>query len=238
MGLSQLMDDKEPPLRIVVADDHALVRGGIGVLIKTLYPDSELVECNNYDRTLKALDQPESVDLLLLDLLMPGMDLIRSVKHICTRWPDVPVIVISVREDMQTIREALRSGAMGYIPKTSSPDVTMNAIRLVLSGGIYVPPDALQLGSGMASSDSQLSEEFGLSADAASPRGAHGLTRRQEDVMRLMSEGRSNKEIAAELDLTAGTVKMHLSRIYKVLGAKSRTEAIAKYSKALATVSR
>ncbi|MGE3875117.1 MAG: response regulator [Parvibaculaceae bacterium] len=224
------MDDREPPLRIVVADDHALVRGGIGVLIKTLYQDSELVECNNYEKTLKALDQPEPVDLLLLDLLMPGMDLIRSVKHICTRWPDVPVIVISVREDMQTIREALRSGAMGYIPKTSSPDVTMNAIRLVLSGGIYVPPDALQLGSGL-SSDSQLNEEFGLPAATASSRGAHGLTPRQEDVMQLMSEGRSNKEIAAELDLTAGTVKMHLSRIYKVLGAKSRTEAIAKYSK-------
>jgi DNA-binding NarL/FixJ family response regulator len=204
----------------------------------TLYPDSELVECNNYEKTLKSLDQPVPVDLLLLDLLMPGMDLIKSVKHICTRWPDVPVMVISVREDMQTIREALRSGAMGYIPKTSSPDVTMNAIRPVLSGGIYVPPDALQLSSGLASSDSQLSEELGLSTEASSPRGARGLTRRQEDVMELMSEGRSNKEIAAELGLTAGTVKMHLSRIYKLLGGKSRTEAIAKYSKMRTTVFR
>ncbi len=224
------MDIKEPPMRIVVADDHALVRGGIGLLIKTLHSDAELIECNSYEKTLNALDQSEPIDLLLLDLLMPGMDLIKSVKHICTKWPDVPVVVISVREDVQTIREALRSGAMGYIPKTSSPDVTMNAIRLVLSGGIYVPPDALQLGSGFTSSDNQLNEGFGVAANGAA-RAVHGLTSRQEDVMALMSEGRSNKEIASELNLTAGTVKMHLSRIYKVLGAKSRTEAIAKYSK-------
>jgi len=218
-------------MRIIVADDHALVRGGVGILIKTLHPETELIECNNYEKTLNALDRSGPIDLLLLDLLMPGMDLIKSVKHICTKWPDVPVVVISVREDVQTIREALRSGAMGYIPKTSSPDVTMNAIRLVLSGGIYVPPNALQLGGGLAPSDNQLNDD--LSAIAASPSGrmVHGLTSRQEDVMGLMSEGRSNKEIASELSLTAGTVKMHLSRIYKVLGAKSRTEAIAKYTK-------
>lgn len=216
-------------MRIIVADDHALVRGGVGILIKTLHPDTELIECNNYEKTLNALDRAGPIDLLLLDLLMPGMDLIKSVRHICTKWPDVPVVVVSVREDVQTIREALRSGAMGYIPKTSSPDVTMNAIRLVLSGGIYVPPNALQLG-GLAPAN-ELNED--LSAVAASPSGRalHGLTSRQEDVMGLMSEGRSNKEIASELSLTAGTVKMHLSRIYKVLGAKSRTEAIAKYTK-------
>jgi DNA-binding NarL/FixJ family response regulator len=231
------MSTNEPPLRIVVADDHALVRGGIGVLIKTLYPDSELIECNNYEKTLSALGQSEPVDLLLLDLLMPGMDLIKSVKHICSHWPDVPVIVISVREDMQTIRESLRSGAMGYIPKTSSPDVTMNAIRLVLSGGIYVPPDALQLRGGLISSD-QSDEELSLASESAPLRGQHGLTNRQEDVMRLMAEGRSNKEIAVELSLTAGTVKVHLSRIYKILGAKSRTEAIAKYAKPGGVISR
>lgn len=225
------MNSKEPPMRIIVADDHALVRGGVGILIKTLNPGTELIECNNYEKTLAALDQPEPIDLLLLDLLMPGMDLIKSVKHICTKWPDVPVVVISVREDMQTIREALRSGAMGYIPKTSSPDVTMNAIRLVLSGGIYVPPDALQLGGGLNSREDQLTEQLGETATGMPARAAHGLTVRQEDVMAFISEGRSNKEIAAELNLTPGTVKMHLSRIYKVLGAKSRTEAIAKYTK-------
>ena len=216
-------------MRIVVADDHALVRGGIGILLKTLHPDTEVIECNNYDKTLQILDGAEPVDLLLLDLLMPGMDLIKSVKHICGNWPDVPVVVISVREDMQTILEALRAGAMGYIPKTSSPDVTMNAIRLVLSGGIYVPPDALQLGAGYrAESLSSLSE---LPGEVMPTRPVHRLTSRQVDVMDLITEGRSNKEVASELNLTPGTVKMHLSRIYKVLGVASRTKAIAKYTR-------
>ncbi len=225
----------EPPMRIIVADDHALVRGGVGILIKIIHPNTELIECNNLEKTLKALDEPEPVDLLLLDLLMPGMELLKSVKHICSTWPDVPVIVISVREDMQTIREALRSGAMGYIPKTSSPDVTMNAIRLVLSGGIYVPPNALQLGSITNSSEDSLRGSSVTAAADGGPKNAYGVTPRQVEVISLIAEGRSNKEIAAELDLTPGTVKVHLSRIYKMLGAKNRTEAIAKYSKLKAT---
>lgn len=223
------MNPQEPPMRIVVADDHALVRGGIGILIKTLHPNTVLIECNNFEKTLKVLDDPEPVDLLLLDLLMPGMDLAKSVKHICRNWPDVPVIVVSVREDMQTIRETLKSGALGYIPKTSSPDVTMNAIRLVLSGGIYVPPDALQLGSTFSSSEEPIAA-VGEPREGRSLE-ASRLTGRQIDVIELISEGRSNKEAAEDLGLTAGTVKIHLSRIYKILGAKSRTEAIAKYRK-------
>jgi len=216
------------PMRIVIADDHALVRGGIGILIKTLHPDTEIVECNDYQKILKVLASGEPIDLLLLDLLMPGMDSISSVQHICSTWPDVPVVVVSVQEDMQIIRQALRAGAVGYIPKTSSPDVTMNAIRLVLSGGIYVPPDALELGG---KSDAATAEE---AAEAAAPPGWNkevGLTPRQIDVLDLITEGKSNKEIAADLDLTAGTVKMHLSRIYKVLKVKSRTEAVARYTK-------
>ena len=215
-------------MRIVVADDHALVRGGIGLLVKSLHPNTELIECNAYESILKVLDGDEPVDLLLLDLMMPGMDLIRSVKHICSNWADVPVIVISMRDETQTIREVLRAGAVGYIPKTSSPDVTMNAIRLVLSGGIYVPPDVLQLG--YASSEYQ-SADAAVSGSASTSGRKLGLTARQEDVIALISEGYSNKEIASELNLTPGTIKMHLSRIYKVLGVKSRTEAIAKHMK-------
>lgn len=224
------MDTNESPMRIVVADDHALVRGGVGILIKILYPDTQLVECNSYEKTISALTSNEDVDLLLLDLLMPGMESIASVRHICSTWPDLPVIVVSVREDAQTIREALRAGAMGYIPKTSAPEVAINAIRLVLSGGIYVPPDVLQLsGSDIGSADTEASA--GGEQGRRSVRELHGLTNRQEDVMNLISEGRSNKEIASQLNLTTGTVKMHLSRIYKILGAKSRTDAIAKYSR-------
>ena len=224
------MSEKALPMRIVVADDHALVRGGIGILIKMLIPNAQLIECNNFEKTLTVLDNPEPVDLLLLDLLMPGMDPVKSIQQICSTWPDLPVVVVSVREDIQTIRQALRAGAAGYIPKTSSPDVTMNAIRLVLSGGIYVPPNALQLGG--RGDDAAASLRDGLEQEnGPSPRKAAGLTSRQVEILDLIAEGKSNKAIAADLELAPGTIKMHLSRIYKVLNVKSRTEAMAKFAK-------
>lgn len=217
-------------LRIVIADDHALVRGGLGVLIKTLHPDTVIMECNDFDKVSRALSGPDPVDLLLLDLMMPGMRSIESLQQICANWPDVPVVVVSVKEDMQLIRQALRSGASGYIPKSSSPDVTLNAIRLVLSGGIYIPPDALEL-RGMPERD----EEPAMAREpAARKNGADvdmPLTPRQIDVLDLIAEGKSNIEIGETLGLTAGTVKMHLTRIYKALSAKSRTDALAKYGK-------
>ena len=140
------------------------------------------------------------------------------------------MVVVSVREDMQIIRQALKAGAVGYIPKTSSPDVTLNAIRLILSGGIYVPPDALELRLAPWGNDAQMNE----AADAPSRPESWSnvpLTLRQIEVIDLIAEGKSNMEVGEELGLTAGTIKMHLSRIYKVLKAKSRTDAIAKYAK-------
>lgn len=217
------------PLRIVIADDHALVRGGLGVLIKSLHPDTVIMECNDFDKVARALGGPEPVDLLLIDLLMPGMRSIESIQQICTNWPDVPVVVVSVKEDMQLIRQALRAGASGYIPKSSSPDVTINAIRLVLSGGIYIPPDALEL-RGVPETEARFWTE---PEPARKPPESDDLplTPRQIDVLDLIAEGKSNIEIGEALGLTAGTVKMHLTRIYKALNAKSRTDALAKYGR-------
>ena len=124
--------------RIVVADDHALVRGGLVQLVKLVEENVEIVETNDFQQTLDFLNKGMPVDLLLLDLLMPGMSGMDGIKRICKDWPDVPVIVVSAREHIATIRSALAAGAMGYIPKTSSPEVMMSAIKLVLSGGVYM----------------------------------------------------------------------------------------------------
>ncbi len=209
------------PLRVMVADDHALVRGGLALMVKMVEEDAEILETNDYNQTLDALSAEDAVDLLLLDLLMPGMELTKGVKTICDTWPDLPVIVISVKEDTGTIREALQSGALGYIPKTSSPNVTTMAIRLVLSGGVYVPPHVLR---GPSADD--VVEPPAPVDDAAQ----FGLTRRQKDVLDLMAQGMSNKAIASELGLTPGTVKMHTSRLFRSLNVENRTEAVAKYT--------
>ncbi len=212
--------------RIIVADDHALVRGGLVQLVKLVEENVEIIESNDFNQTLDLLANGQEIDLLLLDLLMPGMTGIDGIKKICQDHPYVPVIVVSVRENIASIRNALAAGAVGYIPKTSSPDVMMSAIKLVLSGGVYVPPHVLGLtSSGEDFLGDQLADEDNIN------NGYSKLTPRQQEVLDLMALGKSNKEIADELGLTTGTVKMHSSRLFKTLNVQNRTEAVAKFAK-------
>jgi DNA-binding NarL/FixJ family response regulator len=213
--------------RIIVADDHALVRGGLVQLVKLVEENVEIIESNDFNQTLELLANGQEIDLLLLDLLMPGMTGIDSIKKICLEHPHVPVIVVSVRENIAAIRNALAAGAVGYIPKTSSPEVMMSAIKLVLSGGVYVPPHVLGLNS---SSEGFVDEQFSDDENNVN-KGYSKLTPRQQEVLDQMALGKSNKEIADELGLTTGTVKMHSSRIFKSLNVQNRTEAVAKFAK-------
>jgi DNA-binding NarL/FixJ family response regulator len=207
-------------LRILIADDHALVRGGLAMMIDMAKPGTEVLQANSLDQVTEILTGTSSVDLLLLDLTMPGMDGAAGIETICNSWPDVPVVVVSVTEDVESIRRCLAAGAMGYIPKTSTPNVTISAIRLVLDGGIYVPPHVLRPSNTQAQR-----------ADVT-PAVAHDnpLTRRQLEVLDLIRAGKSNNAIAAELGLSTGTVKLHVSGIFKKLNVSNRTEAVAIYA--------
>ena len=224
------MVTENPVFRIIVADDHALVRGGLVQLVKLVEENVEIIESNDFNQTLELLANDQAIDLLLLDLLMPGMNGMESIKQICIDSPDVPVIVVSARENVAAIRNALAAGAVGYIPKTSSPDVMMSAIKLVLSGGVYVPPHVLGFSTSM---DDEVAEnQFAADDDEINVnQGYSKLTQRQQEVLDLMALGKSNKEIADELGLTTGTVKMHSSRIFKTLNVQNRTEAVAKFAK-------
>lgn len=217
--------EAEAPLRLVLADDHALFRGGLILLIRMMNRPVEILEANDFDQAIGHLSEGPPVDLLLLDLLMPGMNGIEGISRICRTWPDVPVVVVSVREDSKAIRDALKAGAMGYIPKTSSPEVTTNALRFILSGGIYVPPQVLHLNETRPDPLPSPQERPSPLPEQAAESNPFGLTERQIEVLRLMAEGRSNKDIAADLDIAPGTVKMHVSRIFKTLGVDNRTQA-------------
>jgi len=207
-------------LRIVIADDHALVRGGLALLIEMASPGAEVLQANNLAQVTGYLEEEKPIDLLMLDLMMPGMQGESDIRTIGQSWPEIPIIIVSVKEDIDSIRNSLAAGAMGYIPKTSSPDVTVSAIQLVLAGGVYVPPHVLQLGSAEAfenKTENRLEEN-------------HGLTQRHIEVLDLLTIGKSNQAIAEALGLTTGTIKMHVSAIFKRLGVSSRTEAAMKYS--------
>lgn len=215
-------------LQIVVADDHALVRGGLVLLIEMATSGAHIIEANSFEQVMEALSQKHSIDLMLLDLMMPGMEGEKGISRICASHPGVPIIIVSVNEDIDTIRRALAAGAMGYIPKTSSPDVTVSAIKLVLAGGIYVPPHILKQGASLASPSEAASTEPTPQIKEAAQ--ITSLSRRQHEVLDLIVSGKSNQAIADELGLTTPTVKMHVSGIFKKLNVRNRTEAVAKYS--------
>ncbi|MFT5113616.1 MAG: DNA-binding NarL/FixJ family response regulator [Parasphingorhabdus sp.] len=212
--------EEQANLRIVIADDHALVRGGLALMIDLATPGTEVLQANSLDQVTDILSQTGSVDLLLLDLMMPGMDGVAGIEAICKSWPEVPVVIVSVTEDVESIRRCLTAGAMGYIPKTSFPNVTISAIRLVLDGGIYVPPHVLR------------PSDATLDSKEKTPSVIHesGLTRRQLQVLDLLKAGKSNNAIAGELGLSTGTIKLHVSGIFKKLKVSNRTEAVAIYT--------
>ena len=214
--------DNEIRYQIVIADDHALVRGGLELVVKMAAPNSDIFQTNSFDETLKVLSDEPSIDLLLLDLMMPGMDSEKSIKNITNNYPGVPIVIVSVKEDFDSIHMAISSGASGYIPKTSLPEVTISAINLVLSGGVYIPPHVLN--SKIDTAKEQLVDQSNTSNSTKI------LSKRQEEVLNLIKIGKSNQSIATELNLTIPTIKMHVSAIFKKLDVKNRTEAVAKYS--------
>ena len=218
--LSSENSQDQAKLNILVADDHALVRGGLTLLIDMAKPGSQVIEANSIEQVNELLSQSASVDLILLDLMMPGMHGIDGIRSLSSKWPSVPIIIVSVTEDAHTIQQALAAGATGYIPKSSEPNVTIAAMKLVLDGGVYIPPHVLT-----QSTDSENGNKL---SGGESDKGI--LSRRQLEVLELIQSGKSNNAIAEELGLSTGTVKMHVSGIFKKLKVSNRTEAVAIYS--------
>jgi two-component system, NarL family, nitrate/nitrite response regulator NarL len=197
-------------MKILIADDHALFRDGVRQLLQQLADDVLVVEAEDCPRTLAAIEADADLRLVLLDLCMPGQDGFTALDTICCSYPALPIVVLSASEAPPDMRRALSSGAMGYIPKSASAPVILNALRLVLAGGIYVP-HALLAGERRAPSEA-------LSA-------ARKLTPRQIDVLDRVIEGKPNKIIAAELSVSEATVKAHISAVFSALNVTNRTMA-------------
>jgi len=196
-------------MRVLIADDHPLVRDALARTLRCVQPDAEVLEAADFASALRVL-QTEAPRLALVDLHMPGMERVDGVRRLRLLCPAVPLVVASGEDDPAVIRAALAAGAVGFLPKAESPDVLQQALRLVLGGGTYTPPQALA----------------DLQPGAAPRPDASGLTPRQTDVLRCLMRGQPNKLIARELGLTEGTVKIHIAAILRVLQARNRTEAV------------
>lgn len=205
-------------MKILIGDDHLLFREGLRRLLEQLQGDSTFVEAGTFDEVLDHCRTSGTFDIILMDLHMPSWPGFDGLREIQALQPGVPVVVISASEALGDIRGALDHGATGYIPKSSSVKVMMGALNLVFSGGIYLPPGALT-----ASMDAAPRRR----ASEVSDRNAgYGLTQRQREVLECLRLGKSNKQIAYELGLSEGTVKIHVTAIFKSLGVKNRTQAV------------
>jgi len=202
-------------MKILLADDHVLFRSGLSLVLAELDDTIEIVEAGTRDEAVGAARQ-HTFDLILTDLLMPGMDRIAGVSELKAAYPEVPLIVVSMLDNRNDIRRALEAGAMGFIPKSSTPRVMIEAIKLVMAGGVYLPPSVLI---------EETSGEPGEGGKPGSPPSKH-LTERQRAVLAELAMGKSNKEIAQSLHLSEATVKVHLAAIMRVLDVRNRTQAV------------
>lgn len=224
-------------MKIVIADDHRLIVEAVV---------DKLSELGNGITFVQALSVPElltsitaDVDLALIDLVMPGAQGLSHVLEVRRRYPDVRVIVLSGQEDPEMMHEALEAGVMGFIPKAYSPAVMLSAVRLVLSGGVYVPPmmlatldlkpsraAAADIPHTHAEIERNDTPGSGQAAGRSVPQLRSVLTERQMNVLALLSEGKPNKLISRNLGISEGTVKIHLAAIFRALGVRNRTEAV------------
>lgn len=212
-------------MKILVVDDHPLIRSALKYVLAELEEQVELLDAPDCARALEVADLHPDLDLILLDLALPDLSGLEALHFVRDHCPAVPVVVLSATEDREVVRGALNAGALGFIPKSSPNQVMLSALRLVLSGGVYVPPQALYRESvcqpGMAAR--------GAPSDAEAVRPELlGLTGRQADVLALMVQGKPNKLICRELNLAEGTVKIHVTAILKALNVANRTQAVIK----------
>ena len=210
-------------LKLLVVEDHALVREGLVRLLGQIEEGVSVQESADLEAALTLLDNEGEFDLLLLDLALPGVDGFAGLDILRRRYPGMPVAVVSASNDGPTIKRVLNLGASGFIPKASSGEALLSAVREVLDGNIFRP---------VCQQSSRIDDEMPLPPSKVGVRPEEiGLTDRQAQVLALMVRGMSNRDIAEQLELSEGTVKIHATAVFKTLGVTSRTQALVAVSR-------
>ncbi len=202
-------------MRILVIEDHTLVREGLLLALKALCEpgaQGEILGAKDADEATAMLEANDDFDLILLDLMLPGTSGMAFLGVIRKRHPHIPVVILSALDDGDTVMKAIRQGAAGFVSKASPTETLLGALREVLAGEIWLPPEYRDM-SGKRRRAKTVAERF-------------GLTKSQARVLELLAEGKTNREIGQLLDVTEGTVKIHVSAIFKALNVSNRSQAL------------
>jgi len=202
-------------VRILVIEDHALVREGLLLALKALEEDgapAETLGAKDVDEATRLLEANNDFDLVLLDLMLPGTGGMAYLGVIRKLHPHIPMVILSALDDGDTVMKAMRQGAAGFVSKASPTDVLLGALREVLAGEIWLPPEYRESTTRRRRAKT-VAERF-------------GLTKSQARVLELVAEGKTNRDIAKLLEVTEGTVKIHVSAIFKAMGVSNRSQAL------------
>lgn len=220
-------------VNVLIVDDHPLIREGLANVLRELDSELHVLEAESGEEAMTILRQPAQLTLMLLDLMLPGASGMSLLRQVRAERPDVPVVVLSASDGPHTVRQAIDCGAMGFISKRSATPILVSALRLVLAGAVYIPPQALA-----AEDTAEAAPAAPPPMRASAPAGGRsmtmadlGLTGRQSDVLTLLVQGKPNKMICRELGLAEGTVKTHIAAILRALNVSSRTQAVFVLSK-------
>lgn len=199
-------------MKILIADDHALFRDGLAMRLEEINPDIILHQAPTFSQALKILDKETDINMVIVDLDMPDMKWEDGIRELKSKSPNSSLVVISASEDIRNIRKILATGIKGYIPKRSDPKIMHNALKLILDGGTYIPPALIETSSENSSNGYKNSNKT--------------LTNRQSQVLDLIAQGKSNKQIAYEMGVSEATVKLHINALLRSLKVNNRTQAV------------
>jgi DNA-binding NarL/FixJ family response regulator len=211
-------------MKVLIVDDHGLIREALRTVLKELKREIVIFEASNSRQALRIVEEHPDLSLILLDINLPDRDGLFVLGELRDRYPTIAIIVLSALDDQDTVKRAFKLGALGFIPKTTDREVMLNAIRLVLSGGIYIPSEILDR-------EETTSPRLASKLSTREYLDRLGLTGRQIEVLTLLMQGKSNKVIAKTLNMAVPTVKNQITVVLKALKVTSRTEAVIKVGK-------
>ncbi|QQO12149.1 response regulator transcription factor [Bradyrhizobium diazoefficiens] len=209
-------------MKVLIVDDHALIREALHSVLKQLNREAVIFQASNSQQAMCIVEEHPDISFILLDINLPDRDGFSVLRELRQRYATIAIVILSSSDDQDTVKRAFKLGALGFIPKTTEREVILNAIKLVFSGGVYIPSQMLE--------ETRSLRLIAEPATRDSFKGI-GLTDRQIEVLALLMKGRSNKVIAKTLNMAVPTVKNHITAVLKALGVASRAEAIIKVGK-------